>query len=491
MVRFRSLFCEYILGEPGDVMTPDEFREYGHRLIDWIAGYRESIADRPVMSPVKPGDILAQLPKEPPLDPEPFDALLKDLNDILLPGVTHWQHPAFFGYFPSNAPFASVLGDLISSGLGTLGLSWQAAPALTELEDRMCDWVRGMIGLGTGWHGVIQDTASTCTLLALLCARERTTKFSLARGGLQAEPKPLTVYVSAQSHSSVEKAALLAGFGRANVRIVPCDDQYSMNADALHEMMTADAKAGAVPSAVVATTGTTASTALDPIGDICSAAANHSAWVHVDSAHAGSAMILPECRWMWNGVERADSLVLNPHKWLGAQFDCSLFYVGNPEHLIRVMGTNPTYLQTAADGIVKNYRDWGIALGRRFRALKLWTLIRSEGVTGLQTRLRRDLANAKWLAEQVAAEKFWKVVAPMPLQTVCVRHEPPKMSGAQLDRHTKAWADRVNRSGKAYLTPAKLGERWMVRVSVGAERTEREHVEALWKLMKEVTESVT
>ena len=467
-------------------MTPDEFRQYGHQLIDWIADYRTTVAERPVMAQTQPGEVKAKLPAAPPQDPESFDAVLSDLNHILMPGITHWQHPAFFAYFPSNAPLASVLGDLISSGLGTLGLSWQAAPALTELEDRVCEWVRDMIGLGSGWQGVIQDTASTSTLIALLCARERTTNFSLVRGGMQAEPKPLTVYVSAQSHSSVEKAALLAGFGRTNVRSVPTDQNYAMNANALHEMMLADAKAGFVPCAVVATTGTTASTALDPVHDICSAAANHSAWVHVDAAHAGSAMILPECRWMWTGVERADSLVLNPHKWLGAQFDCSLFFVGDPRHLIRVMSTSPSYLQTAADGVVKNYRDWGIALGRRFRALKLWCLIRSEGVSGLQKRLRRDIENAKWLADQVSATPHWTVVAPVPLQTVCVRHEPPKLNGEKLDHHTKAWADRINRSGKAYLTPAKLGDRWMVRVSVGAEQTERKDVEALWALMQEV-----
>jgi aromatic-L-amino-acid decarboxylase len=466
-------------------MTPDEFRKHGHRLIDWIADYRSTIADRPVMARTQPGEIKARLPTDPPQNPEPFDSVVDDLNRILLPGVTHWQHPAFFGYFPSNAPFASVLGDLISSGLGTLGLSWQAAPALTELEDVVCGWARDMVGLAEEWQGVIQDTASTCTLLALLCARERTTNFSLARGGLQAEPKPLTVYVSEQSHSSVEKAALLAGFGRANVRTVPCDNTYAMDADGLHKLMTADVKAGFVPCAVVATTGTTATTALDPVNEICSAAANHGAWVHVDAAHAGSAMILPECRWMWSGVDRADSLVFNPHKWLGAQFDCSLFFVRDPKHLVRVMSTNPSYLQSAVDEKVKNYRDWGIALGRRFRALKFWCLVRAEGVSGLQQRLRRDISNAQWFAEQVRATPHWKVVAPVPLQTVCIRHEPPGLDGQSLDTHTRAWADRVNQSGEAYVTPAKLGDRWMVRVSVGAERTEREHVEAAWELIRE------
>jgi aromatic-L-amino-acid decarboxylase len=469
-------------------MTPEEFREYGHKLIDWIADYRATLASRPVIAQTQPGDIKAALPAEPPAEPEPFAAVLADLDRVLVSGLTHWQHPRFFGYFPSNAPLASVLGDYLSTGLGVLGLNWQASPALTELEEVTTEWVRRMVGLSDAWAGVIQDTASTCTLIALLCARERATNFSLARGGLQAEPRPLTVYASAQAHSSVEKAALLAGYGRANVRAVPTDDAFAMRPDALEAAVTADAAAGCVPCAVVATTGTTASTALDPLAPIAEVAGRHGLWLHVDAAMAGSAMILPECRWMWDGVERADSLVLNPHKWLGAVFDCSLYYVRDPEHLVRVMSTSPSYLRTAADGTVRNYRDWGVALGRRFRALKLWTLIRSEGVSGLQARLRRDIENAKWLADQVAAMPHWRVVAPIPLQTVCVVHEPPGLTGEALDAHTKEWAERVNRSGAAYLTPAVLGGRWVVRVSVGVETTTREDVEAVWAVMREAAE---
>ena len=261
------------------------------------------------------------------------------------------------------------------------------------------DWFRQMVGLSDAWSGVIQDTASTGSLIALVCARERTSAFSLARGGLQGETRPMTVYVSAQSHSSVEKAALLAGFGRENVRVVPHDDSYAMRPDALAEMVTADIAAARKPCAVVATTGTTACTAFDPIAAIASVAEQHNLWLHVDAAMAGSAMILPECRDLWGGGERADSLLINPHKWLGSVFDCSLYFVRDSEHLVRVMSTSPSYLRTAADGKARNYRDWGIALGRRFRALKLWCLIRSEGISGLQARLRRDLANAKWLAE--------------------------------------------------------------------------------------------
>jgi aromatic-L-amino-acid decarboxylase len=283
----------------------------------------------------------------------------------------------------------------------------------------------------------------------------------------------------------VDKAATLAGFGKDNVRHVAHDEQYALRPGALEEAIWRDLAEGRRPCAVVATTGTTTSTALDPVGAIAEIAGRHGLWLHVDAAMAGSAMILPECRWMWEGIEGADSLVLNPHKWLGAVFDCSLYYVRDAQHLVRVMSTNPSYLQSAADDRVKNFRDWGIPLGRRFRALKLWCLIRAEGVAGLQARLRRDLANARWLAEQVRAAPDWRVPAPAPLQTVCVRHEPPGLHGEALDRHTRAWAERVNRSGAAYLTPAILGERWMVRVSVGAEATEREHVEALWRLMRE------
>jgi aromatic-L-amino-acid decarboxylase len=465
-------------------MTPDEFREYGHRLIDWIADYRATLASRPVIAQTGPGDVKAKLSPHPPPSPGPFDTVLADLDALIVPGLTHWQHPRFFGYFPSNATLSSVLGDMLSTGLGVLGLNWQASPALTELEEVVTDWMRQMLGLSDEWSGVIQDTASTGSLLALLCARERATNFSLARGGLQSEPRPLIVYTSAQSHSSVEKAALLAGFGRANVRVVPHDPAFAMRPDALAEQVVADASAGLVPCAVVATTGTTASTALDPVGPIAEVAGRHNLWLHVDAAMAGSAMVLPECRWMWDGVERADSLVVNPHKWLGAVFDCSLYYVRDPEHLVRVMSTSPSYLRTAADGRVRNYRDWGIALGRRFRALKLWCLIRSEGVSGLQARLRRDLANARWLADQVSSTPNWRVVAPVPLQTVCVVHEPPGLSVEELDAHTRAWAERVNRSGAAYLTPAVLAGRWMVRVSVGAETTERRDVEAVWDAMR-------
>jgi aromatic-L-amino-acid decarboxylase len=440
------------------------------------------------MARTTPGEIKGQLPTAPPDQPESFEAVFRDLERVILPGLTLWQHPQFFGYFPANALLASVLGDYLSTGLGVLGLSWQASPALTELEEVVTDWLRQMLGLSDAWSGVIQDTASTSTLIALLCARERSTDYGLSRGGLQNQQRPLIVYTSDQSHSSVEKAALLAGFGKVHVRFIAHDGEYALAPAALEEAIGRDVGEGRQPCAIVATTGTTTSTALDPIAAVAAIARQYGLWLHVDAAMAGSAMILPECRWMWDGIEEADSLVVNAHKWLGAAFDCSLYYLKDREHLVRVMSTNPSYLQSAADDRVKNLRDWGIPLGRRFRALKLWCLIRAEGIGGLQSRLRRDLDNARWLAGQVRATPHWKVLAPVPLQTVCLRYEPPEFQGEDLDQHTRSWADRVNRSGAAYLTPATLDGRWMVRVSIGAELTEREHVQALWRLIRREAE---
>jgi aromatic-L-amino-acid decarboxylase len=413
--------------------------------------------------------------------------VLNDLNNVILPNCTQWLDPRFFAYFPSNSSLSAVLGDYVSTGLGQLGLNWQASPALTEVEEVVIDWLRRMLGLSDAWSGVIQDTASTGALVALICARERATSHAATRGGLQSEEKPLVVYASSQSHSSVDKAALMAGFGRTYVRSVPVDQSFSMHADALAQIVRSDIADGLLPCAVVATTGSTATTACDPLAAIAKVAQENRLWMHVDAALAGSAMILPECRALWDGVEGADSLVINPHKWLGASFDCSTYFVRDPEHLIRVMSTNPSYLRSAADSQVKNFRDWGIPLGRRFRALKLWFLIREQGVRGLQARLRRDIGYAKWFAAQVDAAPLWKRVAPVPLQTICVRHEPAGLSGEALDKHTLGWVKRINESGKAFLTPAILDGRWMVRVAFGGEATEQRHVEELWALMQAET----
>ncbi len=465
-------------------MSPEEFRRLAHQLVDWVADYRAHVANRPVMARTKPGDVRAQLPASPPQHGQSFTDIFRDVDEIIVPGLTHWQHPRFFGYFPSNGELSSVLGDMLGTGLGVLGLSWQSSPALTELEEVVCDWFRQMAGLSDAWSGVIQDTASTSTLVALLCARERASNYSLARAGLHGEQAALIVYTSAHAHSSVEKAALLAGFGRENLRLIPHDADFGMQADALAQAIAEDLAAGRHPCAVVASVGTTTTTAIDPVAAIASVIAPHGIWLHVDAAMAGSAMILPECRWMWNGIEQADSVVVNAHKWLGVAFDCSLYYVRDADHLVRVMSTNPSYLRSTVDDQVKNLRDWGLPLGRRFRALKMWFLIREQGVAGLQQRLRRDMENAQALAKLIDATDGWCVLAPVRLQTVCIRHDPSGLSAEDLDRHTLRWAERVNASGEAYLTPAMLDGRWMVRVSIGSVTTEWKDVAALWDAVK-------
>jgi aromatic-L-amino-acid decarboxylase len=472
-------------------MTPDEFRRAGHALVDWIADYRTRIAAGalPVQSRSAPGELIAQLPRSAPEAPESMDVILRDLDSLIVPGITHWQDPRFFGFFPTGGALSSVLGDLASTGLGVVGLNWQASPALTELEQVTTDWMRELLGLPGAFAGVISDTASTSSFLAMVCARERATDYGAARGGLQGAATKLAVYASTQAHSSVEKAALLAGFGREQVRAIPVDAQYRLDVAALEETLRRDRAAGFDPCAVVATSGTTATTAFDPVEAVAAIARREGLWLHVDAAMGGAAMLLPECRHLWKGVESADSVIVNPHKWMSVAFDCSLYFIRDPQHLTRVMSTNPSYLQTPMDAQVRNYRDWGIALGRRFRALKLWFALREQGAAAIRARLRRDLENAQWLAGQVQAAAGWRLVAPVTLQTVCVRHAPAGLEGEALDEHTRRWAQAVNDSGRAFVTPAMAAGRWMVRVSIGGELTERPHVEALWRTLRGIVEA--
>ena len=457
--------------------------------MDWVADYRASVASLPVRSQVAPGEVAGALPPCPPEEPGSLEAFIDDLDQVIVPGLTHTQHPRNFAWFPSNASLASVLGDLVAAGIGALGISWQSAPALTELEQVVCDWARQLCGLSPAWHGTIYDGASTACLVALLVARERALAGSAGsqrEAGLQAAASPLVVYTSPEAHSSVPKAALLAGFGASNLRFVPVRrPSRAMDARALGELMAEDAASSRRPAAVVATAGTTSTTAFDPISEICEVASRYGAFVHVDAAMAGSAMLLPECRDLFFGIEQADSISWNPHKWLGSVLETSLFYLKDPAALVSVMATNPSYLRSFSEEPVVEYRDWGLPLGRRFRALRLWALLRLEGAEALRARMRRDLANAERLAKLVASEPGWEVLAPVRLQTVCVRHSPAGLAGEELDRHTLAWCEAVNSSGRAHVTPAQLDGRWMVRVSVGAETTEWADVEALWEIMRQ------
>lgn len=471
-------------------MTPEEFRRAGHELIDWIADYRECIPTLPVRAQVEPGEVRSALPANPPQTKESFAQLLSDLEEIVVPGVTQVQHPMHFGWFPSNASLASVLGDIASSGMGTLGISWESCPALTEVEEVVCDWLRQLTGLSEQWQGTIHDTASTACVTAMILARERASNISKNGGGLQSVEKRLVAYTTSQAHSSVAKAVQLAGFGNDNLRLIAEDPaSRAMLSAELDATIEQDIAAGCIPAGIVCSVGATGTTAIDPVAEIAEIASKHGTWLHVDAAMAGSAMLLPECRHLWEGVEQADSMAWNPHKWMGTILDTALFYVRDPLFLQQVMSTNPAYLRSAADGEVVQYRDWGIPLGRRFRALKLWFHLYLDGPEAIRQRLRRDLDNAQWFAGQVAAEPDWEVLAPVPLQTICIRHTPgasngSALSGEALDQHTLTWLDRINSSGAAFLTPSILDGRWMVRVSVGVEGTTREHLQALWQLLR-------
>jgi aromatic-L-amino-acid/L-tryptophan decarboxylase len=472
-------------------MTPEEFRRAGHELIDWIADYRRDLAAGPVGARVEPGEVRARLGPGPPTGGEELAALLADLDEVVVPGITQVQHPRHLGWFPANATLSSVLGDIACAGLGSLGITWQSAPALTEVEEACVDWMRQLCGLSARWRGTIHDTASSACLVAMLCARERASEVGQDGGGLQAEPRPLVVYATTHAHSAIPKAVLLAGFGRDNLRLVPADPVTGeLSVEGLAAAMAADAAAGRRPAAVVASVGTTGITAFDPIGGIVEVAAAHDAWVHVDAAMAGALLLLPEERHRFEGLEGADSFSWNPHKWMGTILDCSLFYVRDVSRLVAVMSTNPSFLRSDVDGEVTQYKDWGIPLGRRFRALKLWFQLRLDGIAPVQARLRRDLANAAWLAGRVGAAPDWTVVAPVTMQTVCVRHEPPGASPDAVDEHTVAWAAALNRSGEAFVTPAQHEGRWMVRLSIGVEHTERADVAAVWDSVRRHAEAL-
>ncbi len=472
-------------------MTPEEFRAAGHRLIDWIADHRAGIEQLPVRSGVEPGWVRSQLDAPPPAAPDALDDLLGDLDRVVVPGLTHFQHPSFFGFFPANASLASVLGDLTSGGLGALGLSWEAAPALTELEEVVCAWFAAMAGLGDPWRGTICDTASTATLLALIAAREAAT--SAGTGA------PVVV-CSDQAHSSVVKAARLAGYGHDGVEVL-CPTGatgWALDPSTVDEALARAVATGHRPAALVATIGTTGTTAVDPVAELVPVARRYDCWLHVDAAMAGSAVLLEEMSPLFAGLDGADSFSMNPHKWLGTAFDTSLLYVRRPERLTSVMSSAASYLRAPDGEVVTQYRDWGIPLGRRFRALKLWFHLRLDGLDAIRARLRRDLAHAEWLEAAVRGEPGWEVVAPRRLQTVCVRHVPARLgdsdagaAASQLDDHTLGWVGHLNASGAAYLTPAQLEGRWMARVSIGAETTERRHVEALWAAMREAVRATS
>jgi len=464
-------------------MTPDEFRRHGREVIDWIANYLETVEQYPVLAQVEPGQIRAQLPPHAPEEPESFDALLADVERVILPGITHWQSPSFFGFFPANNSGPSILADLLSSGFGVQGMLWMTSPACTELETHVLDWGVDMLGLparfksdGAG-GGVIQDSASSASLCALLAARERATGYQTRRSGVG---KRLVAYTSEHAHSSIEKAMNIAGLGTENLRKLPSDERFAMRADALQDAIDADLAAGLAPCFVSATVGTTSCGSIDPLSEIGQICRRYGLWMHVDGAMAGTAALCPEFRTIHEGLEAADSYCFNPHKWMFVNFDCDCFYVADRKSLIQALSILPEYLRNEATeaGRVIDYRDWQIPLGRRFRALKLWFVIRSFGIHGLQQRVRAHVALAQEFAAWVAADAEFELAAPAPLNLVCFRHRGGDAINQQI-------MDRLNRSGRLYLSHTRLADKLTLRMSIGQTNTQRQHVEQAWRLIRE------
>jgi aromatic-L-amino-acid/L-tryptophan decarboxylase len=466
-------------------MTPDEFREYGHRVVDWIADYQSRIESFPVLSQVAPGDIRRALPPLPPETGEPFDAVLRDVDDIILPGITHWQHPSFFAYFPANASGPAMLGDLLASGLGVQGMLWATSPAATELESHVLDWLADLLGLpdrfrstGAG-GGVIQSTASDAALAVLLAALHRASDGRTEHAGVAA--CGFTAYTSNQTHSSVEKACRIAGLGADALRKLDTDpNTQAARADHLRELLAADVAAGRTPALVVASVGATGTGAIDPVREFAAIAHEYGAWLHVDGAWAGVAAVAPELRWLNDGLDNVDSYCTNPHKWLLTNFDCDALWVADRAALIGALSILPEYLRNAASesGAVIDYRDWQVPLGRRFRALKLWAVIRWYGAEGLRGHIRKHVALAQEFAGWVAADDRFEIVAPHPLALVTFRLRAG-------DDATRALMDHVNASGQLYLTHTLVNGAVALRMAIGATSTERRHVEAAWLRVSE------
>jgi len=464
-------------------MTPESFRSRGHAVVDWIADYYQRIESFPVLSQVSPGEIRASLPGEAPQRGEPFEDILSDFEKLILPGVTHWQSPNFFAYFPSNASAPSILGDLLSSGLGVQGMLWATSPACTELESHVLDWLVSALGLPEKFlstksgGGVIQDTASSATLCALLAARERATNFESNGAGVMGK---LCAYTSTQAHSATEKAIRIAGIGYENLRLIEVDEKFAMSADALAEAMQRDRESGLIPFFVCATVGTTSSNAVDPLPQIGSLCREFGAWLHVDAAMSGTAALCPEFRHIHEGIEYADSYCFNPHKWMFTNFDCDCFYVADRNMLIQTLSVLPEYLRNKAteSGSVIDYRDWQIPLGRRFRSLKLWFVLRHYGIEGLQFHIREHVRLAQQFTSWVQEDDRFELAVPPPLNLVCFRLKSSDEANQRL-------MDRLNRSGSLYLTHTRLNNRLTLRLCVGQTNTAERHVQNAWNRIQE------
>lgn len=465
-------------------MPSEELRRYGAEVYDWISAYLENVQEYPVLAPVAPGEVAAGLPTDAPESPSTMDDILRDFREIIVPGTTHWNHPGFFAYFGITASGPGILGETLAAALNVNAMLWRTGPAATELEERALDWLRQMMGLPDRFQGHMQDTASISSLVAIAAARERAVP-GVREDGLPGRELPrLRVYCSAEAHSSIEKAAITLGLGRAGVRKIAVDDAFRMDAAHLRRAIEEDRAAGVRPLCVVATVGTTSTTSVDPVPAIAEICREHDLWLHVDAAYGGAAAVVPEMRYALDGCELADSLVVNPHKWLFVPIDCSALFLREPATVRDAFSLVPEYLRTAEGGEVTNLMDYGPALGRRFRALKLWMVLRYFGRRGIADRLREHIRLAHLFADWVDADPEWERSAPTPFSTVCFRYAPPDLAPTELDAVNERILDAVNRSGEVFLSHTRLHDRYTLRLAVGNLRTREQHVRRAWELLR-------
>jgi len=471
-------------------MNPKEFRENAHQLVDWMADYMEQVESYPVKSQVKPNEIFNQLPETPPTEGEGMDSIFEDFKNIILPGMTHWQSPNYYAYFTANTSPPSILAEMLTATLGAQCMKWETSPAAAELEERMMNWLRDSMGIPGDWEGVIHDTASTATLAAILCAREQHSNYQINEKGFEGFTN-YRVYCSTQTHSSIEKGVKIAGFGKENLVKIDVDKEMAMQADLLEKAIQQDIQNGLVPLCVVVATGTTGTTAIDPLAPIASICEKHQIWLHVDAAFAGSALLLPEFQWMIEGIEKADSFVFNPHKWLFTNFDCTAYFVKDRNALLNTFAILPEYLKTKSDHQVNNYCDWGIPLGRRFRALKLWFVIRYYGLEGLQQKIRYHIELASWLEKEIEDSTDFKMITKRNLNLVCFHYVPENMENKdRLNQLNETLLHQLNATGKLYLTHTKVNGIYTLRMVVGQTNVQQSHVESSWGLIQNMARSL-
>jgi len=460
-----------------------EFRKYAHQFVDWMADYMDNVEDYPVKSQVLPKEIYNQIQDEIPYQGEDIETIFNDFREIIMPGITHWQNPNFFAYFPANTSPPSILAEMLTATLGVQGMKWDTSPASTELEERMMEWFKNAIGIPHSWTGVIQDTASTATLASILTAREQKSTYKINQDGFEGFTK-FRIYCSEETHSSIEKAAKIAGIGKKNVIKIPTDDILRLRPDLLLKAIEQDKENGYQPLCIIATIGTTGTTAIDPLNEIAEIAEKFKIWLHVDAAYAGSVLLLPEYQSYIEGIEKADSFVFNPHKWLFTNFDCTAYFVKDKNALVNTFEILPEYLKTNTDGVVQNHCDWGIPLGRRFRSLKLWFVMRYYGLEGLQNKLRYHIDLAKWLENEITKSSEFKLIVPRNINLVCFHFKPQQLSDIEeLNRINEALLHQLNAIGTIYLTHTKVNGIYTLRMAIGQTNVNQDHIEGAWRLI--------